>query len=492
MKAQSYLKKYFIKSKLFVIAGTLVASNAMAFDLDTGYAPLEVVVPNAFQVLSQDVSVSGSDATLVLRYTAMISNSWFDAVSPYHPTQVGIYSQISERRTELNNHDKNVSVLYASYRVLSSLAPHRQAQWDAMLTNVGLDPTNDTMDPTNPIGIGNIAGKSVANARLHDGMNQLGDEGGIKYNRKPYRDYTGYVPVNTYYELNDPSRWQPAEGTNGFGKFNVQQFVTPQMGRTKAYSFKNAARFNIPAPWKSNPRNWSAYKAQADEVLNISANLTDEQKLIAELFDYKLRSLGFSGQFAAKSHNLPYIETVQMEFLANSTVFDTSIAVWEQKVKYDTMRPWTAINFIYGDKPVTAWGGPGKGTVQNIPGNQWRSYLPVADHAEYPSGSAAFCAAHTYVLSKFFNSDQLGWSVPISKGSSTYEKGFTPQNDTTLYFPTWSDLKEKCGNSRLYAGVHFRDSIDAGFSIGDRVGVRSYNFIKSHINGMSVRASIDD
>ncbi|HEY8939367.1 MAG TPA: vanadium-dependent haloperoxidase [Cellvibrio sp.] len=478
--------------KGLAVAATVASANAMAaFDMDNGYAPIEVIIPSTAQFLAQDVSISGSDATLVLRFTAMLSNSWFDAVAPYHPTQVGVYSRFSKRLTETNNHDKNVAVFYASYRVLSSLAPARQAQWDAMLTNVGLDPTDNSMDPNTPVGIGNIAGSSVVNARLHDGMNQLGDEGGIKYNRKPYKDYTNYVPVNTFYELNDPSKWQPAEGTNGYGKFNVQQFVTPQMGKVRAYSFRNPDQFNIPYPWKSDARNREAYKAQADEVLNISANLTDEQKLIAELFDYKTRSLGFSTVFAVKSHNQSYIDAIQTLFLANVAEFDTTIAVWNQKVKYNTVRPWTAISYIYGDRKVTAWGGPGKGTVNDIPGNQWRSYLPVADHAEYPSGSASFCAAHTYVLSKRFNEEKFGWSVTIPAGGSTYEKGITPKVETTLTFPTYASFKDECGKSRQYAGVHFRDSIDAGYSIGERVGAKAFKFVQNHINGNNMRSFSD-
>ncbi len=42
--------------------------------------------------------------------------------------------------------------------------------------------------------------------------------------------------------------------------------------------------------------------------------------------------------------------------------------------------------------------------------------------------------------------------------------------------------------SRLYAGVHFRDSIDGGYSIGDRVGAKAYKFLTSHINGVAVKA----
>lgn len=492
MKLLSSFKRKLLNAQLLLL-GTLLTTSAMAaeFDLNNGHAAMEVVIPNTAQFLAQDVSISGSDATLVLRFTAMLSNAWFDAVSPYHPTQVGVYSQFSNRLKDANNHDKNVAVLYASYRVLSSMGPARQAQWDAMLTNLGLDPKDNSTDTSTPIGVGNVAGNSVVAARLHDGMNQLGDEGRVKYNRKPYKDYTGYVPVNTFYELNDPSKWQPAESTNGYGKFNVQQFVTPQMGKVRAYSFKNPEQFHIPQPWKSDARNRAAYKAQVDEVLSISANLTDEQKLTAELFDYKTRSLGASTQFAIKQHNQGYIEAIQTLFLTNAAEFDISIAIWHQKIKYNTSRPWTAVSHVYGNQPVTAWGGPGKGTVSDIPGNQWRSYLPVADHAEYPSGSAGFCAAHAYLLRKTFNTDNFGWSVTVPAGGSTYEKGFTPKVETTLSYPTYSVLKDQCGKSRQFAGVHFSDATEAGFSIGERVGAKAWRFVQKHINGVAQRAYSD-
>jgi len=30
------------------------------------------------------------------------------------------------------------------------------------------------------------------------------------------------------------------------------------------------------------------------------------------------------------------------------------------------VRPFSAIRFLYGDAPITAWGGPGQGTVTNL------------------------------------------------------------------------------------------------------------------------------
>ena len=73
---------------------------------------------------------------------------------------------------------------------------------------MGLDPDDDNAMPNNPIGIGNLAAAGVIAARKDDGFNEKGFVG-RELRPKPFRDYTNYVPVNTAYELKDPSRWQP-------------------------------------------------------------------------------------------------------------------------------------------------------------------------------------------------------------------------------------------------------------------------------------------
>ena len=93
---------------------------------------------------------------------------------------------------------------------------------------------------------------------------------------------------------------------------------------------------------------------------------------------------------AALNANATVIEYVHSGFIENVATFDTGIAVWGAKRYYDSVRPFSAIRAIYGDEPVTAWGGPGKGTVE-LPAKNWESYLAVADHPEYPSASACFC-----------------------------------------------------------------------------------------------------
>ena len=95
--------------------------------------------------------------------------------------------------------------------------------WRAMMKSVGLDPDDDRMDQTTAVGIGNFAAAAVLAARLHDGMNQLGDEGGRRYQLHPYNDYTGYQPVNSPFELRDPSRWQPNVVTGDLASFRPRR-----------------------------------------------------------------------------------------------------------------------------------------------------------------------------------------------------------------------------------------------------------------------------
>ena len=43
------------------------------------------------------------------------------------------------------------------------------------MKELGLDPTNKSLDPTTPEGIGNLAAKAVIEARKGDGSNQYGE-----------------------------------------------------------------------------------------------------------------------------------------------------------------------------------------------------------------------------------------------------------------------------------------------------------------------------
>ena len=480
-----------ISRRLISIACALAAAviqatpaRAQTFNFDTGNSAIEVIIPAVIPALMQTTTLN--DAPIVLRHTTLITNAWFDAIAPYHPTAVGVYSRLGRRppSERATNRQKNIAMFFASYRVLNSLMPRFASNWRAMMLSVGLDPDDRSEDRRTPVGIGNAAGNAVVANRERDGMNQLGDEGGQRYDRRPYEDYTGYAPVNTPYALLDPSRWQPLMTTPGNGTFSAQQFITPQWKLTQPYSYRTPSAFSTPVPVASNVDNLAAYEGQADEVLAAQANLTDAQKMTSELFDNKISSLGFSALFVALSRGFTLDEFVHYDFLTNVAAFDGGIATWHEKFRFDTVRPVSAIRYLYGNDTISGWGGPGLGTVPDLPGREWRSYLNTGNHPEYPSGSACFCAAHGQASRRFLGSDAFGWSVQVPAGSSVIEPGVTPASDITLGpWATFTEFERTCGASRVWGGVHFQSSIAAAQEMCRPIGDRAFEFVSRHIGG---------
>lgn len=460
-------------------------SATSSFDFDTGNAATEVIFPAVQKRERLDVSLTGSDVSLVLDYSMQLEVSWFDAVAPYYQRAVGIYTNLGHvPSSEATTRNKNISILYAAYRILNNRLPKGAADWREMMTSVGLDPDNNSTDPATPPGIGNLAAEAMIKAHEHDGMNELGDEGGRKYNRQPFADYTGFKPVNTAYELRDPSKWQPAVVANGTGTFSVQQFVTPQLRFVKPYTYTDPAQFELPPPSDSDVNNFAAYKRQADQVVAASAHLTDAQKMIAELVNDKLITLGaWAGQTALSVKHMDIGEFAQYLATVEIADWDTLIWDWYYKFKYDSVRPWSAIRYLYGDKQITAWGGPGMGTVSDITGNEWRSYIPVADHPEYPSVTSSLCQAYSQAARLFLGTDEIDAVVHFPKGSSKVEPGITPSSDIDVRWDTWTDFAKDCGMARLWGGVHFLPAIVNVWPIAPQFGTRAYEFIQRHLEG---------
>lgn len=458
------------------------------FNLDTGRAVTEIVFPALAspELFNSPIEqgLNPGDVSFILRGTALLGVAWFDAIAPYHPTAVGVYSRLGRRpaseRTTFRQ--RNIAILYASMRVMNSVDPPSTAVWRRMLTTAGLDPDDNSMDPHTAVGIGNLAGKAVVEAREHDGMNQLGDED-RKYNFQPFADYTGYVPVNTAFEIIDAGRWQPLLVTTGNGIFRTQHFVTPQVAITEPFLGHQLDRLHAPPPRASNPRNSRAYRKQVDDLLAAQASLNDEQKMTSELFNNKFISLKQSHEHIIRTLDLGYDEEIQFRFLLGQALFDALIVTWREKYRYDAVRPFTAIRYLYGNRKITAWGGPGRGTVSDITGNEWKSYIPTADHPDYPSGSACFCAVQSEVSRLYLGSDNLEWSVTFPMGSSGIEPGITPSKDLTLTFNNWTEFETRCAQSRHWSGVHFQAAVVEGARLCRNIAAPSIQYLRDHVNG---------
>ena len=77
----------FIAAGALAIGGLTLSAQAPPFNFDTGNAAIEVIIPAVIPALFQ--TTAPNDAPIILRHTAVITNAWFDAIAPYHPTSSG-------------------------------------------------------------------------------------------------------------------------------------------------------------------------------------------------------------------------------------------------------------------------------------------------------------------------------------------------------------------------------------------------------------------
>lgn len=440
--------------------------------------------------------------TINARMLAIVHTCMYDAWTAYDDRAVatilgGKLRRPSAERTEEN---KKKAVSFAAYRCLLDLFPEESGRYNSVMNDLKLDPQDTTRDSSTPAGIGNLAAASVLAFRHHDGSNQLGDQ-----HPGAYSDYTGYKPVNDVEHLKDADRWQPLRTPipDGglYGRFLTQTFLTPQWGLVTPFALNSGAQFRPRREPASILASKEHYITQAKEILQLSADLTDEQKMIAEYWADGPSSETPPGhwclfaQFVSARDHHSLDDDVKMFFALTNALLDASIAAWDAKRTFDSVRPVTAIHFLFGDQPVHAWGGRFKGT-ETIPGREWQPYQPVVmamtpPFPEFISGHSTFSAAAAEVLKSFTGSDAFGASYTFERGRSKVEPGLTPHATLTLSWPTFTAAADQAGMSRRYCGIHFADGDLEGRATGRDVGkavwLRALEFISGQTDHTTLR-----
>jgi hypothetical protein len=431
------------------------------------------------QVAQQAVINTKIGPTISSRAYSMVHTAIFDAWAAYDPiatsTQLG--NTLQRPASENTDANKNEAMSYAAYRTLVDLFPTQVALFDGLMAQLGYDPNNQTSNITTAAGIGNVSARALLTSRHGDGSNQLNG----------YADTTGYQSVNTADSIVDPSRWQPLRVPSADPNGTVQKYLTPQWGQVTPFGLTSTSEFRPPAPIPYRLADGTvnpAYVQQVQNILDLSANLTDEQKIIAEYWEdgggtsFPPGHWLSIGQFVSERDGHTVDEDAQMFFALGNAVMDAGIATWEAKRYYDYGRPITAIHYLFAGQQVTAWGGPGQGT-QIIDGSDWQPYqspnIVTPSFPEYTSGHSAFSAAGAEILKRFTGSDANGQSITIPAGDSRFEPGLTPATDITLSWDTFSDAADQAGISREYGGIHFQDGDLQGRALGREVGAADWD-----------------
>jgi hypothetical protein len=337
------------------------------------------------QAALQGVRDAKLGTPIVARALAIVHTCMYDAWAAYDERAVGTQLRGALRRplSERTLANKERAVSYAAYRALTDVLPvDTNSVYTPLMKGLGYDPDDNSTDIETPAGIGNVACAAVLEFRHHDKSNQLGDLA-----QGPYSDWSGYQPVNTPVAVPtrsiakpvNPDHWQPLVYVDANGNLVSQKFAGAQWCFVTPFALTTGEQFRKLVNPGPAMYGTPEYQQQAEELVAISAALTDREKMIAEYWEDGPNSEQPPGhwmrlaQFVSERDHHSLDDDVKMFFALSNSMLDASIAAWDAKRFYDSVRPVTAISFLFRDKIIRAWGGPGKGIVK-MDGSQWLPY----------------------------------------------------------------------------------------------------------------------
>ena len=425
----------------------------------------------------QGVRESKLGPPMVARALAIAHTSIYDAWAAYDHRASGTQLGGSLRRppAERTLSNRVQAISFAAYRAAVDLFPSSIATvLNPLMRSLGYDGSDRSADISKSAGIGNVAARAVLDAHHADGANQFGDAPGGNPG-VAYSDYTGYVPKNDPMDtrvpfdptgVHDPNSWQPLRYVDGTGNLATPTFVGAQWPHVATFAVVPGSLRSESGPARFGS---TAYTAQARDLLNLSADLTDEQKMIAEYWadgpgselppghwNLFAQYVSRRDHHGARSHGIE--QDAKLFFALTNAIADAGCCAWDNKRTFDSVRPITAIRTLFNGKAARAWAGPYQGTKM-IDGATWFPYqpttFPTPPFPEYSSGHSNFSAAAAEILRRFTGSDRFGGSTVLRAGSSRIEAGLVPAYDVNLSWATFSEAANQAGVSRRYGGIHF-------------------------------------
>ena len=127
---------------------------------------------------------------------------------------------------------------------------------------------------------------------------------------------------------------------------------------------------------------------------------------------------------------------------------DAWIGCWDGKYHYSFWRPVTAIQQGDTDDRSDTIGDP-----------TWMPFRTTPNHPEYPGAHGCVSTAASYALKRFFHRDHTTFPMDAVIGDVTYVHTFT----------RYTDAGAEARAARIFGGMHYDFSNEAGARIGRQV-----------------------
>lgn len=270
-----------------------------------------------------------------------------------------------------------------------------------------------------------------------------------------------YSTSDNYRKLSARTRYRPIKGDAYWYPTPPAyiEAIEPHWRTIRPMLLDSCGQFKPKPPTVFSKDTSSAFYAQAYEVYHIGQTLTAQQRLIASYWDCNPfavntsghMSIGFkkispgghwmniTGIVASQAH-LPFDQAVLVHSLVAMTLMDAFISCWDEKYRSNRIRPETVINRYINPR--------------------WQPLLQTPPFPEYTSGhsviSTAVAELLTYLIGNNF--------------------AFTDNTEVLFELPerTFKSFRQASAEaviSRLYGGIHYRDSIENGQAQGKTIGM---------------------
>jgi hypothetical protein len=231
--------------------------------------------------------------------------------------------------------------------------------------------------------------------------------------------------------------------------------MLPQWAQLAPFTMRAPWQFRLPPP----PALTSElYTRDYNEVKRLggkqSAARTAEQAEMARYwYEGSPQAWNRIGRIIAAKRGLDRWEHARLLGLLNAVVADGYIAGADTRYLYNFWRPVTAIRAGDSDGNDATVGDPAWETFMNTP--------PLPD---YPSTHSVCGSAAATVMARFFGTDQMSFTMTSGP----------PFAGITRAFKNFSEAQEENGASRVYSGIHFRNSTVAGITQGEQIGRQAF------------------
>ena len=272
------------------------------------------------------------------------------------------------------------------------------------------------------------------------------------------RRFDGATDVVPYTPGTAPGQWQPTPNPVPFDPPAARDLlpaVLPGWGDVTPFALKTSAQFEPQGPPRLERRQ---YAADYNEVKDIGDKLspfrTADQTAIAR-FWFEGSPSGWSriARVVAEARRLDAWQRARLLALVDLAMADGFIGGFEAKYDFNFWRPVTAIR-----------AGDTDGNDDTVADPGWMSLLNTPAIPDYPSTHSVLGGAAAEVLRRFFHDDD----VPFTTTSGAPFAGITRS------FDSFSQAARENGESRIYAGIHFRAAVEDGIRQGRRIGAYAF------------------